>query len=143
MGERQGVAVVVTLGGSGERAGHGGLVVPPPPPCSDSVEEVEEWRERWWGEVASRVLEGDTHREMGDGDLTLLPCGWLCPGLPVVLRERETDGAEEAEEEKETSSGKTLGWAPGLDDPGDPEAWGSLWMMVWGVEGRVYHGGIP
>lgn len=132
MGERQGVA----LGGSGERAGQGGLMAPggppPPPPCSESVEEAEEWRERWCGEVASRVLEGDRHKEMGEGDLILLPCCccWLCPGLPVTLRDRaEVDGEDEAE--TETSSGKTPhGWAPGFDEPGDPDAWGNLWIMV-------------
>lgn len=135
MGERQGVA----LEGSGERAGQGVLVPPgcpppPPPPCSESVEEAEEWRERWCGEVASRVLEGDRHKEMGEGDLMLLPCCccccWLCPGLPVTLRDKvEVDGEDEAE--RETSSGKTPpGSVPGLDEPGDPETWGSLWIMV-------------
>lgn len=125
----------MALGGSGERAGQGGLRppgFPTPPPCSESVEEAEEWRERWCGEVASRVLEGDRHKEMGEGDLIPLPCCccWLCPGLPVMLRDKmEVDGEDEAE--RETSSGKTLPWrVPDFDEPGDPEAWGSLWIMV-------------
>lgn len=51
----------------------------PEAPCSDS-EEVEEWRERRWGEKDSSAREGEEQTERGEDDFTLPP--W-CAARPV------------------------------------------------------------
>ncbi len=58
-------------------------------PCSES-EDVEEWRERWWGE---NVSKGDR----GEGDLTLAP--WEFGGAPRPLRVKDEEGDKEKEAE--------------------------------------------